>query len=165
MKSMFIAAQVCGVINFTTYGLSIWMKRKKDMLLFQIIGNLADIIQYLCLGAYIACGLNIISLIRNILFRKKECNRILLLGIILSYLICGIFTFDTVFSAISILCVIIQTVLVYQKEEQYIRIGAVLIILYWILYDFIYGAYVATMLDCIILLSNIAASVHYRKKT
>lgn len=163
MNYLFIIAQICGLVNFITYGISIWMKSKKEMLSFQIICNLADIIQYLCLGAYTACSINIISFIRNVLFRKK-CNNSFLLGIIILYVICGVITFDGMFSIFSILIVIIQTILAFQKKEQYIRIGAVFIILYWIFYDFIYGAYVSTLLDCIIFVSNILAVVHYSNK-
>ncbi len=163
MSRLFIIAQVCGLINFITYGISIWLKTKKDILFFQIICNLADIIQYLCLGAYTACSINTISLMRNVIF-KKNCNKFFLLGIIFLYVICGFVAFDGIFSLLSILIVIIQTVLVYQKEEQYIRIGAVFIILYWIVYDFVYGAYVSTILDCIIFVSNTLAVIHYEQK-
>lgn len=158
----FILAQICGLINFITYGISIWMKKKKNILLFQILCNIADIIQYLCLGAYTACSINIISLLRNITFRKNN-NKIILLGLILSYLTCGALTYNGIFSALSIVVVIIQTLLAFQDNEQNIRIGAVYIIIYWIFYDFIYKAYVATGLDFIILISNILAVKHYKK--
>lgn len=161
-NNWFILAQICGVINFITYGISIWMEKKKNILFFQIICNIADIVQYICLGAYTACSINIISLLRNITFRKSN-NKIILLGLILSYLACGALTYNGVFSALSIVVVIIQTLLAFQNNEQNIRIGAVYIIIYWIFYDFIYKAYVATGLDFIILVSNILAVKHYKK--
>lgn len=159
---LFIIAQICGLINFITYGASIWMKKKKDMLSLQITCNLADIAQYLCLGAYTACTLNTISLMRNVFFRNSKGKKSILFLVILAYLTCGILTYDTIFSAISILIVIIQTLLAYQNKEQYIRIGAVFIIIYWIFYDCMYGAYVASVLDCIILVSNVLAVFHYK---
>lgn len=161
-NNWFILAQICGVINFITYGISIWMEKKKNILFFQIICNIADIIQYLCLGAYTACSINIISLLRNVTFRKSN-NKVILLGLILSYLVCGALTYNGVFSALSIIVVIIQTLLAFQNNEQNIRIGAVYIIIYWIFYDFIYKAYVATGLDFITLVSNILAVKHYKK--
>lgn len=160
---MFLVAQICGFINFVTYGISIWMKKKKDILLLSIICNLADIIQYLCLGAYTACSINVISLIRNVLFRCK-CNKVFFVVVISLYLVCGVLTFDGCFSALSILIVIIQTMLVYQEKEQYIRLGAVFIILYWAVYDFIYGAYVAVICDGITFISNVLSVRYYDKK-
>lgn len=137
-------------------------KEKEHLIFFQIICNIADIIQYLCLGAYTACSINIISLLRNVTFRKSN-NKVILLGLILSYLVCGALTYNGVFSALSIIVVIIQTLLAFQNNEQNIRIGAVYIIIYWIFYDFIYKAYVATGLDFIVLVSNILAVKHYKK--
>lgn len=162
-RDLFVIAQICGVINFITYGTSIWMKNKKDMLFLQIICNIADIIQYLCLNAYTACSLNIISLIRNIIFRKRN-NIFCLIIIILLYILCGICTYSNIFSALSILIIIVQTGLAFQNNEQYIRFGAIFIIIYWIIYDFLYGAYVATLLDIIILISNIFAFKKYQKE-
>lgn len=45
MDYLFITAQICGLAEFTAYGISTWLKNKKDMLFFQIIGTLESVIR------------------------------------------------------------------------------------------------------------------------
>lgn len=77
MTGIAIVAQSFGMFSALSMMLSNWQSIKKKMLLCLLFDSIFCIMQYILLGAFAGACTNIISLIRVIIFTKKEDNKFL----------------------------------------------------------------------------------------
>ena len=72
MKINFIIAQIMGIMALVFLVCSFQNDNKKTLLKFQVGSSFMYAMQYLFLGAYTGCLMNIVCMIRNYLFGKDE---------------------------------------------------------------------------------------------
>ena len=71
---MFYLAQIFGIIALILLIISFQINKKDTLLKYQIFSSSFFSIQYLCLNAITGCLMNLLSLIRNIIFKKFNNN-------------------------------------------------------------------------------------------
>lgn len=160
----FTLAQIFGLLGSISMFLTTWQKTRKKVLSFLIFDSLFYFIQYILLGALSGAFSNIIGLIRTVLFKYKENNKLLqkklvLYMIIIIYLIIGITTYDGLTSIFPIAASILYSVVLWQENVKYIRIGTSIMILSWLIYNLSVGAYIGALVEGILFISSIAAII------
>lgn len=163
MKAI-ILAQIFGLLGAVSMLLSSWQKTKDKVLTFLILDSLFYFIQYILLGALSGAFTNIIGLIRTILFKYKDKNKILQNNIILyivmlGYIIIGIITYKGIISLFPVIIGILYSMLLWQNNVKKIRIGTSVMILSWLIYNVSVSAYMAALVEVVLLISSIGAII------
>ena len=134
---MFYLAQAFGVIGLIVLSIS-FQKNKKDTLLkYQIFSSLFFALQYLCLGAITGFLMNIVSLVRNFVFKKFE-NKVPIIYLIITILlmaILSIFSYDGLISVLPTIAVILYSISIWQKNLRITRIIEVISCILFIIYN------------------------------
>lgn len=160
----FILAQIFGLLGSLSMLLSNWQKTRNKVLSLLIFDSLFYFLQYILLGAFSGAFTNIIGIIRTILFKYKDKNKILqsnltLILIIIIYLIIGLITYNGITSIFPIVTSILYSVILWQNNIKKIRIGTAIMILSWLIYNLTVGAYIGAVIEAILLISSITAII------
>lgn len=149
---MFIIAQIIGLIIVILSLIGLQQKSGERFLFYQISINLLYIIQYILLGAITGAVICVISTIRCIIFwkYKKESKKtpiyFLILFILLS-IISSIITSTSIFDYILTIGTIIFTYALWQDNMRIMRAGSIVSVITYIVYNLIFRAYTAMILD------------------
>lgn len=160
----FTLAQIFGLLGAVSMLLSSWQKTRKRVLSFLVFDSLFYFLQYILLGALAGAFTNIVGLLRTLIFRHKENNRLLgssiiLYSIIISYIVVGIMTYNEIISLFPIIASILYTIVLWQDNVKHIRIGTGIMILSWLIYNLAVGAYIGAIVESILLASSLTAII------
>lgn len=161
--------QIVGILAFIFFILSIQLKNKGKLLLFQLLANLFYALQYILLNVMVAGSMNILSVFRCFLLylydkKKKNPPKIILYIFILIILTIGIITYDNYLSIIPICITLLYTISTWQDDMKSIRILFVIAAIFWIIYNLSVGAYTALIGNVFELTSGIISIIRYRQK-
>ena len=131
---MFWLGQMMGVIALIILILSFQINNKKRLLTLQIFSSLFFALQYLFLGAISGCLMNLMTSIRNIIFRKFK-NIISLIVIIFIMVILSIFSYNGLISLLPSIAVIIYSIALWQDNLTITRVTEVISCLLFIIYN------------------------------
>lgn len=160
----YIYAQIFGLLGATAMLLSNWQKGKNKVLSFLILDSICYFMQYILLGALSGAFTNIIGLIRALICKYKDNykilnNKIILIIILIIYLIIGILTYNGIISLLPVLASIIYTSTLWQNNIKIIRFGTFIMILACFIYNISVKAYIAGVVEGILLISSILAII------
>ena len=164
---MNIFAQIIAFSAFLFFISSVQMKEKKKLVFFQLIANLLYGISYLLLNVKTAFYMNFISVLRCTIlyFSKKKKPPIIYLFILIGLIISiGILTYDNLLSIIPIGITILYTVSTWQDNMKVIRYLFVIAGVFWIIYNYSVGAYVAIIGNVFEITSGIVSIIRFNKK-
>lgn len=149
---MFIIAQIIGLIIVVLSIIGLQQKNGERFLFYQIIINILYVMQYLLLEAITGAVICTISIIRCIVFwkykkeNKKTPIQFLIIFIILST-ISSIITSANIFDYILTIGTIIFTYALWQDNMKIMRVGSIISVTTYIIYNLIFKAYTALILD------------------
>lgn len=152
----FILAQVFALLSSTCLLISFWQKKRNKILFFQILDSTFDVLQYLLLGAYTGGAISLLGATRAYCFSKTTNKKFLYLFLGL-YIVASLVTFDGAISLIPLLAALIYTIVVWNKKEKNIRLYSIFVFMLWLIYDVLVGAYVNSITDIVLIVSNIMA--------
>ena len=161
----YIYAQIFGLLGATAMLLSNWQKEKNKVLSLLILDSICYFMQYILLGALSGAFTNIIGLIRALIFKYKDKykilnNKMILIIILIVYLIIGILTYNGIVSLLPVVASIIYTSTLWQNNIKIIRIGTLIMILAYFIYNMMVKAYTAGVVEGILLISSILAIIN-----
>ena len=131
---MFWIGQIMGIIALVILIVSFQINNKKRLLTLQIFSSLFFALQYLFLGAISGCLMNMMTSIRNIVFRKFK-NSICLIIIIVIMITMSIFSYNGLISLLPGIVVIIYSIALWQDNLTITRITEVISCLLFIIYN------------------------------
>lgn len=156
-------AQIFGILGLLVMIISLFQKKKDKMLIFIVFNGLFFGIEYLLLGAYSGMFSNFFGIARTYTSKEKEKNQKLdkwyvLSFFIIGYIIIGLITFDgNIVSLLPIFAEIIYVLALWQKSVKKIRLGTLLMVILWLIYDIIVMAYPSAITDLVVLTSTAIA--------
>ena len=164
----FIIAQMCGIINLVITATFVQCKTKEKMLIFQIISNSIDILQYLLLNAITGGIIAIINTVRCMIFfyykkKNKKPSIVFLMVFVAIAIISGIMTWQNIFSIIPIVATIAFTYGIWQDNVQVTRMSTVLAAGIWIVYNIVVCAYAGALQSMAGFISAIIAIMRDKK--
>lgn len=149
----FLLAQIFASLSSLCLLISFWQKKRKQILFFQILDSSFDILQYLLLGAYTGSLISLLGAARAYTFSKRN-NRYFLFLFLLLYILVSIITFNGLISFIPLMAALIYTIVTWNKKEKNIRLFSILVFILWFIYDILVKAYVSSITDIILIVSN-----------
>ncbi len=158
-------AQGFGVLGLLVMVISLFQKNKDKMLGYVVFNGIFFGIEYLLLGAFSGMFSNFFGIFRTYVSKEKEKHRNLnkwnvLLFFIIGYTIIGFISFDgKIISLLPIIAEIIYVITLWQKDVGRIRIGTLLMVILWLIYDIFVKAYPSMITDLIVMSSTIIAIV------
>lgn len=143
---MFILAQILGSIGIITLFISVQYNSKKQILAFQISANIFYGLQYLCLGAIPAMLMSVVALFRCIVFfafenKNKKLPIYVLILILALIIITSMFLNYGVMGLFPVICTLLYTIGIWQKNLNVFRIITLITACIWIGYNLFVGAY------------------------
>lgn len=152
----FILAQTFAFFSSLCLLFSFWQKKRKQILFFQILDSTFDILQYFLLGAYTGSLISLLGATRAYTFSKTN-NKFFLILFLLLYTISSIITFNGLISIVPLIAALIYTIVTWNKKEKNIRLFSILVFILWFIYDILVKAYVSSITDIILIISNFLA--------
>lgn len=156
--------QFLGFIYAIFLIISNWGKTTRQILLLQTFAFFFKSIHYYLLGGISGFLTSIVSMIRNLIFFKIKSNKIWTILCIIIYLIIGIFTYQTIYSALPVLATIIYTIIINKDKASLLRWGMFITSIIWLTYNIYINSYSGIIIQIIILISNIWAIIKLDKK-
>lgn len=162
---LYIVAQIFGIFGLLVMIISLFQKNKDKMLWYVVFNGLFFGIEYLLLGAYSGMFSNFFGIGRTYISKEKEkkekLNKWYVLSFfIIGYIIIGFISFDgKLISLFPIIAEIIYVVTLWQKSVKKIRLGTLLMVILWLIYDIIVKAYPSMITDLIVITSTIVAII------
>ncbi len=123
---MFYIAQLLGIIALVILMMS-FQKNKKDTLLkYQIFSSLLFALQYLFLNAISGCLMNLMTMIRNLIYKKfnDKIPIIYLILVIICMIILSIISYNGPISLLPTIAVILYSIALWQKKLTLIARGS-----------------------------------------
>ena len=157
---MFILAQILGGIALFILVLSFQKNEKQALLKYQIGSSIFFAGQYLFLQAYTGCLMNLICVLRNILFKKYDKKQVpiyLLIFIVFIMLILSLFAYNGSISLFPCIACILYTISIWQSNLKVTRIVEVISCSLYIIYNIKVLAYVGLVSTMIELISALIA--------
>lgn len=160
----FILAQIFGLLGALSMILSNWQKTRNKILSLLIFDSIFYSLQYLLLEAYSGAFTNIVGILRIIIFKNKDKYQILqndyfLFSIIIVYTLIGILTYNGLTSIFPVIASILYSVVLWQDDVRKIRLGTTIMIISWLIYNIVVGAYLSAVIEAILLISSITAII------
>lgn len=160
-------AQIIAFIAFILFVLSIQMKEKKKLVIYQLFANLLYGISYFLLNSPVAFIMNMVSVLRCLIlyFSKGKPSKLYLFLLILIIINVGIFMYDTPLSLIPICITLLYTISTWQDDMRLVRYLFVTGGIFWTLYNYSAGAYIAIMGNIFEIISGSISIIRYKKKS
>ena len=137
IRDMFYVAQLFGIIALIVLMISFQNNKKETLLKYQIFSSLLFALQYLFLNAISGCLMNIMTMVRNIIYKKFN-DRIpikYLILVIICMIILSAFSYNGLISLLPTLAVILYSIALWQKNLTITRIIEIISCSLFIIYN------------------------------
>lgn len=166
---MFILAQIFGIFVIIFNVIAMQMKHKNQIFFMLIFVSIFSALNFILLKSYSGCFICLFAIIQIIINyclgkKNKPIPKILVGLYIIISIIIGTFTYKTYIDILPIICSILYTITILQKNEKRIRLISLINIILWIIYDFVSCAYTAGIADILTLVSTLIGIYRYDYK-
>ena len=170
----YVMSQVFTILMYALLGVTYQVKSRRKILILSIFSNAFQGIAYLLLNAksgFVMCVLAILRetammFISDKIKDEKTSKNAYLCVIIVFYIamiISAIFTYEGIFSMLSILATAIYTYSIWQKNEKIYKALGTPIGICWIAYNIFVKSIFGVILESIILICSIVGYVRSKK--
>lgn len=155
----YLLSQILVILATIFISVTYFEKRRKNILILFIFYSILYGIHYLLLGALTGFFMNMVSIVRNIIFyrhekRKQENSICFLLVLFIIIIVFGIFSYKDMFSIISMSASLISTYSVWQKNIKVYRYLAVVVSICFIIYAIHINSLFAIITEAILLFAE-----------
>lgn len=161
----FAIAQLLGLIALMLSIVGLQQNTTRKFLFFQVLINVLYTLQYFLLGATTGLSMCLVNTIRCIVFysNKKKDNQsiVIFLLFLVIYLFLGICAASSLFDVILIIGTLMYTYSLWQSKMKITRVGTLISIISYIIYNLAVSAYSALILDFIDFVSISIAIIRY----
>lgn len=168
MEPIFIAGQIFGIIAIALGFLSYQMKTQEKLILMQALTGLVFIIHYLMIGAVTGMAMNIVGLIRCIVyyFRNKKGSNEKVTPIIFAVImgIIGILTWESWYSVFVFLGLIINTLCLALSDPQKVRASILVTSPLVLIYDAFAQSFGGIVYESVAIISALIGIIRNRKR-
>lgn len=166
----FIIATVVGVLAVAIFLLSYQQKKRKNIIIWNVVSRCLYVVQYVLLGAYSGAVLDVIGAGVSVIAEKKEHPRLarhikaVVIACNLVIIGVGLLLYENIFSLLPIVGVLLHTGAFWLRDERTIRRISLLGSPFWLAYNLVSRAYGSCVGDLLTMVSIVVAMVKYRKK-
>ena len=173
----YILSQVFVIFHYVMLGTTYLLTSRKKILIFSLISLALNGVSFIFLSAWsglatvcIAITRNIIFLIQNKIRKTEKPNKVtwvdwLILAVLyIISIVSAVFTYDGIFSLLSVIATMVYTLSVWQKNVKAYRILGVVASAIWIGYYVFIKSIFAVILETVVLVIEIISVIKYIKK-
>ena len=160
-------AFIFGIIAVAFYLLGYLQKKRKNIILYNIISRVLFIVQYVILGAFEGAILDVAAIIPSLFAQKKEAGMVkkhigffIVFGNLL-IIASGLIVYEDIYSILPIIGVMLHTSALWITDEKIIRRILLLGCPFCFVYNFVRFAYGSCIGDVLSSLSLIIAMLRY----
>ena len=163
---------VVGLLAVVTFLLSYQQKKRKNIILCNVLSRCLYILQYFLLGAYAGAVLDVLGAISSVFAGKKHTPfmqkyiRIILPAVTVVMVAAGVtiaLLNRSYLDLFSLVGVLLHTSAFWMSEERKIRIVSLLGSPFWFVYNLLSHAYSSAIGDLLTMGSIVIAMIRYRK--
>lgn len=164
---LFILGEIFSFMAASCLCYSTFNKEKKKMVFWQIFDSIFNTISNLFLLSYSGFITCIFTTIRNILeYKKFNSKKVTLFLCILLIILGVIFNNKGIIGLFPLVACIEYTIFMFKANtSQTLRVGLIINLFLWIIYDLYIKAYPMLIMDLIIICSSLFNIVKFRKKS
>lgn len=172
----YIVSQVLIVLVYICLCATYFLKKRKKILVVNIIAHIMQAISFLLLAGYTGVAMNFIYIVRDSFFVLDEKNRklekltkrdfVILASFIAIIVLLTIFTYNGWTSLLSVIATTISTIAIWQKNTKIYKLLGIPISMAWLGYNISLKAIFAIILEGILLISTIVGYLleYYKEK-
>lgn len=163
-----IVSQVIGFLAVASFLLSYQLKKRKNIILCNVLSRCLYILQYILLGAFEGAVLDVLGAISSVIAAKKHLpfikkhTRIFVVCMDLIIVAAGLLLYVNPFSLLPIAGVLLHTTAFWINDEKIIRRVSLLGSPFWMIYNFSCRAYGSAVGDFLTMVSIVIAMIKYR---
>lgn len=177
ITTTYVISQVFAVLMYVLLASTYYLKNRKMVLMMNILSMLAQVVSFICLKAYTGLAMDIVAIIRNIVFmideKKNGKNKqnmkkdiTILASLYIITIVFSVFTYSGIPSLFSVLGTCLYTYSVWQKNTNTYKLLGIPTSLSWIAYNIYIKSIFGGILESIVLLcSGIGYFMGKRKAT
>lgn len=165
-----IVAQILGISAVIAFLLSFQFKKRRNILVVNIVSRVLYVLQYVVLGAFEGAVLDFLGMVSSVIAKYKEKqfvrkNWIFFLIVIDAVLImAGLLFYADIFSLFAIAGVVFEITALWLTNESYIRKLSLVSTPFWFVYNVANHAYGSAVGSFLAMISIIIAMVRYDRK-
>ena len=160
--------QLIGFLGLAVSVVAFQFKKHGQIIFCKIISALCFSLHYALLGAWSGAVLELISAIRDVIFRRQVKKNVSTLPTIIGFgifvIATGVVTFDGWLSLLPVACKLLTTVSYGMKNEKWLRRITMPSSFLWIVYNFSIGSISGMVTDCLNLASILIAMYKFDYK-
>ncbi len=165
LTATYIISQIFAILMYALLASTYYLKNRKAVLTINILSMVAQAISFICLKAYTGLAMDIVAIIRNIVFMidekkngKSEQNTkkdvIILVALYLITILLSIFTYNGLPSLFSVFGTFLYTYSVWQKNTNTYKLFGIPTSMSWIAYNIYIKSIFGGILEGIVLLCS-----------
>lgn len=146
LTTTYIVSQVFTVVMYILLGMTYYVKDRRKVLIIHFIATISVSIAYILLGAWTGLAMCVVVIIRNIIFlldEKKNGKRdtinkkdiIILIVLYIISIVFAVFSYDGIFSLLSVFATLLNTYSVWQKDIKLYKLLGIPTGILWTLYN------------------------------
>ena len=175
LTSTYVISQVFTVIMYILLGITFYVKERRVVLILNFIATISIAIAYILLGAWTGLAMCIVVVIRNIIFlldekkngKRETINKTDIIILIVLYSISitfAIFSYDGIFSLLSVAATMLNTYSVWQKDIKIYKLLGIPTGILWVLYNTYIMSIFGIILEGILLICSTTGYILEKKK-
>lgn len=155
----YLLSQIAVIIATIFIAFTYFFKNRKKILILFILYSIFYGIHYLLLDALTGFLMNIVSIIRNIVFfrceiKNKENSKLFLAFLFSIIIVFGTYSYKDIFSIISMTASLTSTYSIWQKNPKIYRVLAILVSICFIVYAIHIKSLLAIITEIILLFAE-----------
>ena len=160
-------AFIVGILAVTLYFLGYLQKKRRNIIIINATSRLLYIIQYILLGAIEGAVLDIAGIVSSLLAQRKDNSFIkkhlkaVVVAVNIFIIIMGLTLYKNIFSLLPIIGVLLHTGAFWIDNEKQIRRVSFLGSPFWLVYNFVSGAYGSCIGDVLSMISIGISMIRY----
>ena len=171
----YIISQVFTVIMYILLGITFYVKERKVVLILNFIATISIAIAYILLGAWTGLAMCIVVIIRNTIFlldekkngKRDRINKTDIIILIVLYtisIVSAVFSYDGIFSLLSVAATMLNTYSVWQKDIKIYKLLGMPTSMLWILYNTYIMSIFGIILESLLLICSTTGYILERRK-
>ena len=167
-RVVLIVSQIIGFLAVGSFLLSYQLKKRKNIILCNVISRGLYILQYILLGAFEGAVLDVLGAISSVVAAKKHLpfiqkhTKLFVVGIDLVIVVAGLLLYVNLFSLLPIAGVLLHTTAFWINDEKTIRRVSLFGSPFWLVYNVSCFAYGSAVGDFLTMVSIVVAMIKYR---
>ena len=171
----YIISQVFTVIMYILLGITFYVKERKVVLILNFIATISIAIAYILLCAWTGLAMCIVVIIRNTIFlldEKKNGKRdrfnktdiIILIVLYTISIVSAVFSYDGIFSLLSVAATMLNTYSVWQKDIKIYKMLGIPTGILWVLYNTYIMSIFGIILESVLLICSTTGFILEKRK-